>query len=93
MSQQDGCTCDYCRRMAAPIDRIDDRLVADPEVQAFLGDVGHMWVRRREGDPQFRFPRPVYIGRYRRRWAGDLVAWVQSPHAQLRTGRNFKGAA
>jgi hypothetical protein len=65
-------------------------LVNETAQREFLGNVSHMYLRRREADPDFRFPKKIYMGRLPRRWLSDLAAWAESPHAQLRTARNFE---
>lgn len=81
------CSCDYCLRVNP--DRINDCLIDEPEARKFLGSVSHMWVRRRMRNPRFAFPTRVELGRRRFFWKSDLAAWVGSPHAALRTERNF----
>jgi hypothetical protein len=86
------CSCDYCRRLSREIDRTSDKLINEPAAQDVCGGVSHMWFRRRLAEPRFRFPEPVFLGRRRMYWRGDLVAWIASPHARLRTDRNFEEA-
>jgi predicted DNA-binding transcriptional regulator AlpA len=81
------CPCKYCRR--ADPDRVNDQLVNEPQAREFLGWVSHMWIRRRLKDPCFAFPKRVELGRRRYFWKSDLAAWAVSPHAALRTERNF----
>lgn len=84
------CTCAYCARRSTKIDRVNDRLANEEAQRTFLGDVSHMWIRRRARDPKFRFPDAVYNGRRPFRWLSDLAAWVESPHARAPSVANFR---
>ena len=86
-----NCSCDYCTRHLTPEDRIriGDRLINEHAQRELLGAVSHMWLRRRAKDPAFRFPEARRQGHRVFRWASDLAAWIESPHAQLKTAREF----
>jgi len=47
-----------------------------------------MWPIRRLSDPKFRFPEPVYTGRFRAVWESDAMAWLDSPQAAIREPRD-----
>ena len=88
------CDCEYCRRRPTAEDRvrIGDKLLNEQTQRELLGSVSHMWLRRRAKNVAFCFPEARYQGRRAYRWASDLAAWAESPHAAMKTARQFPEA-
>jgi hypothetical protein len=84
------CNCEYCRRLAGPIDRTKDRLITFREFCLRAGNRSHMWPRRRAADPSFKFPPIVRQGRLKALWESDAMAWLASHHS---TGQVVREAA
>jgi len=85
LTDQD-CPCDYCTRPRP--DRNKDQLISMAEFCRRAGNRSHMWPIRRLSDPKFRFPEPVYTGRFRAVWESDAMAWLDSPQAAIREPRD-----